>query len=661
MSLFAHQKTVPKEALPALNARRWIFFSTVLCMLPQALHMPVWMSLLAGVLLVYAGLRLNRGIAQPPRLLKVLAVLVVLTVTALSVLGKSTLLGLVILLVMANTLKLLELRTRRDVWVVVLVNCFIIAAAYLFSTSMLSGAYGVFSIIVLLASLITLHSDSSSLWTVRWQPLKTASVLLLQALPLAVLIFLIFPRIGPLWSLELATPSARTGLSDSLAPGEISNLLRSDEMAFRVSFSGDPVPEQMRYWRAMTFDHFDGQRWQIDDAELQRQLPDTAYEGDYQVIAEPASSAWLIALTPVSRGTGGLKLFPDGTVRAPEPLQQRFTYNLPLQGDTRETLSTADRRRYLQVPEGNPRARAQVDQWLAEGLTQQQILAAILQQYRQHFSYTLSPARLQGHRVDEFFFSTREGFCEHFASATGLMLRMAGIPTRLVGGYLGGEWNPYSEYLLIRQRDAHAWVEAWLDGRWQRIDPTSAVAPERVLDGIEELLQQSPGYLADQPLSMVRLEQQFALLAELRLRYQSLNYSWHRWVLGYDSRQEDLLKNWLGTLDYLKSVLLVLLPVTLLLVVIGWWLLRPRPRYRDQISLDAEYLSDRLSRKQPELARAAGETLQQYCRRVAAVFPDRADALMAWADAAGQAQYDVESGANMKLYRRRLKHLKRQL
>ncbi len=208
-------------------------------------------------------------------------------------------------------------------------------------------------------------------------------------------------------------------------------------MAFRVSFSGDPVPEQMRYWRAMTFDHFDGQRWQIDDAELQRQLPDTAYEGDYQVIAEPASSAWLIALTPVSRGTGGLKLFPDGTVRAPEPLQQRFTYNLPLQGDTRETLSTADRRRYLQVPEGNPRARAQVDQWLAEGLTQQQILAAILQQYRQHFSYTLSPARLQGHRVDEFFFSTREGFCEHFASATGLMLRMAGIPTRLVGGYLG--------------------------------------------------------------------------------------------------------------------------------------------------------------------------------------------------------------------------------
>ncbi|WP_315981616.1 hypothetical protein [Aliamphritea spongicola] len=120
---------------------------------------------------------------------------------------------------------------------------------------------------------------------------------------------------------------------------------------------------------------------------------------------------------------------------------------------------------------------------------------------------------------------------------------------------------------------------------------------------------------------MVRLEQQFALLAELRLRYQSLNYSWHRWVLGYDSRQEDLLKNWLGTLDYLKSVLLVLLPVTLLLVVIGWWLLRPRPRYRDQISLDAEYLSDRLSRKQPELARAAGETLQQYCRRVAAVFP----------------------------------------
>ncbi len=660
MSLFAHEKVTPKAALPGLAARRWVFFSTVLCMLPQAMNMPVWMSLLAGVLLVYAGLRLNRGIAQPPRLLKVLAVLVVLVVTALSVLGKSTLLGLVMLLVMANALKLLELRTRRDVWVVVLVNCFIIAAAYLFSTSMLSGAYGVFSIVVLLASLVALHSESVTAWPVRWQPVKTAGVLLLQALPLALLMFLVFPRIGPLWSLELATPSARTGLSDSLAPGEISNLLRSDEMAFRVSFSGEPVPESMRYWRAMTFDTFDGQRWRIDGAEQSGQL--SGREGnDYQVIAEPAASRWLIALTQVSSGSRGLTLFPDGTVRAPEPLQKRFTYSLALQNETPGILSPEDRQRYLQVPAGNPRARALVDQWLAQGLSQQQIVAAILQQYRQHFSYTLSPARLQGDRVDEFFFSTREGFCEHFASATGLMLRMAGIPTRLVGGYLGGEWNPYSEYLLIRQYDAHAWVEAWLDGRWQRIDPTGAVAPERVLDGVEELLQQSPGYLADQPLSMVRLEQQFALLAELRLRYQSLNYSWHRWVLGYDSRQDDLLKNWLGTLNYLKSVLLVLVPVVAVLLAIGWWLLRGRPRYRDQISLDTERLSERLSRRQPALARAAGETLQQYSCRLAEALPDHAGALGAWADAAGQVQYDVSSGANLKLYKRCLKQLNQAL
>ena len=665
MSLFAHQQSESKPALPALHARRWLLFSTVLCILPQALNMPVWMSVMSGVLLVYAGLRLNRGVAEPPRLLKILAVLVVLVVSALSVLGKSILLGLVILLVMANTLKLLELRALRDAWVIALVNCFIIAAAYLFSTSMLAGAYGVVSIIVLLASLVALHSETISeaitAQSLRWRPVKTAGLLLLQALPLAVLMFLVFPRIGPLWSLELASPAGRTGLSDSMAPGEISNLLRSDEMAFRVSFTGAPVVETERYWRAMTFDYFDGQRWRIDAAQQQRQLSDISNGGDYQVIAEPATSAWLIALTPVRVGTQGLKLFADGTVRAPEPLQQRFTYSLNREVDTGEVLSEQDFRRYLQVPSGNPRARALIDQWLAEGLTKPQIVAAILQQYQQRFSYTLSPARLQGDRVDEFFFSTREGFCEHFASATGLMLRMAGIPTRVVGGYLGGEWNPYSQYLLIRQYDAHAWVEAWMDGRWQRIDPTGAVAPERVRDGVENLLQQSPGYLAGRPLNIVNLERQFALLAELRLRYQSLNYSWHRWVLGYDSRQEDLLRDWLGNLNYLKSVLLILLPVTAVLLFIGWWLLRARPLYRDPISLDTERLSDRVSRKHPDLARNSGETLQQYSERLCQALPEQTEALLNWSDAVGKAQYDVSSHANMKYYKRCLKHLRRQL
>lgn len=669
MSLFAHQRSESKSALPALSARRWLLFSTVLCMLPQALNMPVWMSVVSGVLLVYAGLRLNRGLAEPPRLLKVLAVLVILATAALSVLDRSMLLGLVILLVMANTLKLLEFRTLRDAWVIALVNCFIIAAAYLFSTSMLAGAYGVVSIIVLLASLVALHSEVQSgainevaaAQSLRWQPVKTAGLLLLQALPLAALMFLVFPRIGPLWSLELGSAAGRTGLSDSMAPGEISNLLRSDEMAFRVSFSGEFVAEPERYWRAMTFDSFDGQRWRIDAAQSQSQLSGISSSGDYQVIAEPATSSWLIALTPVRTGTQGLKLFADGTVRAPEPLQQRFTYNLASEVDTKESLSKEAYRRYLQVPAGNPRARALIDQWLAQGLTKSQIVKAILQQYQQRFSYTLSPARLQGDRVDEFFFSTREGFCEHFASATGLMLRMAGIPTRVVGGYLGGEWNPYSQYLLIRQYDAHAWVEAWMDGRWQRIDPTAAVAPERVRDGVENLLQQSPGYLANQPLNILNLERQFALLAELRLRYQSLNYNWHRWVLGYDSQQEDLLQDWLGNLNYLKSVLLILLPVTVVLLFIGWWLLRARPLYRDQISLDTERLSDRVSRQDPNLARSSDETLQQYSQRLCQALPELSEVLSGWSDAAGKAQYDVSSNANMKHYKRSLRKLRRRL
>ena len=657
------QKDAVKPALPGLSARRWLVLCTTVCLLPQSLHMPWWISLTAALLLVFAGLRLQRGVAEPPRLLKLLVVLVAMLVTLVAVLDRSLLLGLVILLVMGNVMKLLELRSMRDAWVIQLVNCFSVAAVFLFSTSMLAGLWGLLSVLILLASLVSLHSGTplQADSKVQIRPLHTAGMLLLQALPLALLIFLIFPRFDPLWTLQLGAPSGRTGLSDSISPGEISNLLRSDEMAFRVSFSGEPLVETERYWRAMTFDHFDGQRWRIDPAEEIATFRPATGAADYEVIAEPAQTSWLISQGRPAAASEALKLFPDGTVRAPETLERRFSYGLQHSQAASAELTAAERSRYLQVPPGNPRIRQQVQQWLAEGLEGQALVERILQQYQQRFTYTLSPQRLSGNRIDEFYFDSQEGFCEHFASSTGFMLRLAGIPTRLVGGYLGGEWNPYSEYLLIRQYDAHAWVEAWLDGRWQRIDPTAAVSPERVEQGIEDLLQSSPGYYGDQPLSMVQLENQFRLLAELRLRYQSLNYSWHRWVLGYDSQQDDLLQAWFGQINYLKSVLLIFVPVAVVLVLVAWWLLRARPRYSGIISRDVEQLSARLGRLDPALARQPGETLQAYSQRLAVALPGSAAALRQWYQLVAKAEYDIQSPAALRVYKQQRRSLLRKI
>ncbi|SIT00023.1 transglutaminaseTgpA domain-containing protein [Neptunomonas antarctica] len=614
----------------------------VICV-PQLVIIPLWLAIIAGCILAWILLSLIRPERCPnmPRWGRGVLVAGVILGVLMSAVAAQGLGGLSTLLVAAAVLKTLELKTRRDGWVLVLVACFIAAVGFLFNQSMLAALYGLISLVVIFTALIMMHqgdqNGSLGFRIVIKSAGSKSAVILLQSMPLMLILFLIFPRISPLWSVQLQHSAAKTGLSDSMSPGDISQLARSDDVAFRVSFSTDrPPPPAARYWRAMTYSVFDGRRWSMGKDTLIRTAGNTLQQGDieYQVIAEPSAHVWLFALDySVGAPSQGVLSVSDGSYRAGSPLLERINYHAYAEVTRRyngEPLN--ERSRYLFVPEtGNPKSRALVNQWRKKGMTSEEIIDALFMRFNQHFYYTLSPQRLTDDRIDQFLFSTQEGFCEHFANATAYTLRLAGIPTRIVAGYLGGEWNPYEKYLLVRQYEAHAWVEAWVEGKgWIRLDPTAAVAPERVTQPFDLLFADAPEFMADSPLSAINLQHNLTWLSAGRLRYEALNYSWHRWVLGYHQEQNSLLEEWFGRLNFIKMLLLLFIPVGCVLALVIWWLLRARPHSVSPLDKAAVTMSDTLGRLAPALQRVHGETISQYSRRLKEVLPGLREELEEW-------------------------------
>jgi transglutaminase-like putative cysteine protease len=464
-----------------------------------------------------------------------------------------------------------------------------------------------------------------------------------------LILFLIFPRISPLWSIQYHNSVAKTGLSDGMEPGNISQLTRSDSVAFRVSFStGVPPASTERYWRAMTYPVFDGQRWSMTQESINKGANKSSNkEGkglvEYQVIAEPSANPWLFALD-YSSGLSSAEIlqFSDGTFKAGSPIYERLFYRAKadLTG-AYDGSPLLNRARYLSVPKsGNPMTRAMVTKWLAAGLSQEQIISALLQRFNETFSYTLSPQKLSGDRIDQFLFTTQEGFCEHFSNATAFSLRLAGIPTRVVAGYLGGEWNPYEKYMLVRQYEAHAWVEAWLEGKgWVRIDPTAAVAPERVTLPFDQLFADSPEFMSENIFATYRIQKNFPWLKTWRLRYDAVNYNWHRWVLGYHDEQNNLLEDFFGKITILKMLLLLFIPVGVALTVVIWMLLRTPSREVDVIDREVVALSMGISVVSASLQRERGETVSNYSQRVAGSVPTLRSGLEAWCALYQQVRY----------------------
>lgn len=544
---------------------------------PHLLRLPVWESLTVAALLGWRGLASARQWSLPPRAIK-LALAVAAFAGVYSVYGRVTGQNAgIALLVLMLALKLVEMRSRRDVMVVVFLMYFLLITHFLYSQELWTIAYLLLSAAAITAVLIDAHHPGGPL------PLRTSlrmgGRMILQALPVMLLFFVLFPRIpGPLWGLPSDAGPSRTGLSDSMTPGDISSLIQSPEIAFRVRFHDAPPPKNRIYWRGPVFSVFYGRTWTQSAEELiSRQAPRIELEGSartrYEITLEPMRNRWLFALDmpDPAQLPDPSRIERTGALVVDKPIIERrlvravsaMRYRLEPELDERQ------RARHLQLPEGsNPRTVTLARSWREQGMDPARVVDAALSMFReQAFFYTLEPPRLGRHTADEFLFDTRRGFCEHYASAFAVLMRAAGVPARVVTGYQGMEANAFGDYYLVRQSDAHAWNEVWLADRgWVRVDPTSMVPPERIERSTLDALQS--GALGDGLGLLQRMKY------DLEARWDLVNARWNEWVLGYGPEMQRQLLSRIGMDDLRRMILGLTIGVSAMLGLIGLFALR---------------------------------------------------------------------------------------
>jgi transglutaminase-like putative cysteine protease len=639
---------------PALEqgAVPWLLAVALATVGPHAEHLPVWLSgLVAAALLGRAWLWQQRR-PLPPRWS--LALLVIGAIAAIgwqfrSLFGRDA--G-VAMLVLFMALKPLEMNSRRDAMVVIMLGYFLLLTHYFYSQSIPTGGWLLAACTLLTATLIRLHGGSRPIPAIA----REAARLLLQALPFMLLLYLLFPRVsGPLWGLPQDAHAGLSGLSNQMSPGSISDLTLSGAIAFRSQFTGEIPDKADLYWRGPVFDDYDGVTWRPSRPAGALPAPVIEARGSAQVyttLLEAHNQRWLLALDVATRLPADSSLAPTLEARAREPVRVRSRYAFASSLDYRANRVEAPAilQQALTLPARiNPRARALADEW--QSRPPAKIAEAALTLFRnEDFHYTLLPPLLGANAVDEFLFETRSGFCEHYASAFVFLMRAAGVPARVVAGYQGGEVNPVDGYLVVRQSDAHAWAEIWLAGEgWRRVDPTAAVAPSRIAQGIVAALP------AGEPLpGIIRLDADW--LRDLRNRWEAANNTWNQWVLGYNpQRQREVLAR-LGLHDpdwrSMAASLAVLCGLSLLLI--GLWTL-PRRRAADPVQRAWQRYCARLS--QLGVRRATWEGPLDFAQRVEREKPELAALTHDAADCYAQLRYGHGDGEKLRRLQQCLQRL----
>jgi transglutaminase-like putative cysteine protease len=600
----------------------WLIVAQAVVILPLLLQLPVWLWLVwLGALLwrlsIYAG-KLN----YPSSVVKFVLSCVSIGGLISTYQGAFGVEAMVGFLVCVFVLKLLELRTRNDALLLLFIGFIGVAVQFLFAQSLWAALYACLSCVVLISAWQTIYLTRQ---LALREKLKRGAVILLHAMPLMLVMFVIMPRIGPLWQTPLLQGSGQTGFSDSLAPGDISNLVRSEGTAFRVNFDGAQTPDVSEmYWRGLVLDSFDGRAWGLNqewDRARGYQVENLQSKDllNYEIIVEPHHYRWLFALAePVKVISTSLEasITEDGLVSVQDPLSSPLQYNVtsmrPSSFEWPE-LSLQQRLHFIDLPKGyNPQTVELAKSWVNEGNSPLALIDKALALYQQSFIYTLAPPLLGKNSVDDFLFTSKRGFCEHFASSFAVLMRAAGVPARVVVGYQGGTYNKLEDYWMVTQADAHAWVEVWLEGGgWQRIDPTGAVAPQRIEQGINNALAETERNMLaagqfDAPL----------WLTGLRHRLDAANYLWSRWVLSYNAdKQSRLLEQLLGGAQPWRvgvafSVLLMFLLALYVLIVI-------RPKWRTQRPLLRAVHKFDMTCRQWQMQRDPEETLAVFALRLA--------------------------------------------
>jgi transglutaminase-like putative cysteine protease len=634
----------------ALPAYYWVLIAQVVVVLPHAAHLPLWLIGFAAVSIAaqlphikakFKKLSHLKRIYQSMQMLGFLLGLLGLWLTYNTAFGLD--MG-VAFLVLCLVSKLWELYKRRDAYVILNLSLFVLAALFLMDQGLLTTLEVIVGAVIVLLAFIALNDDSNANGDGR---LRTLGVLGVGALPLLVVLFLFFPRLPPLWSVQLSGQQATTGVSDSMSPGDFANLGQSTELAFRVEFADERPPQQQLYWRGLVFSDFDGVTWrpasQKDQWSSRLQAPawiqnafatvpdeSRAAPVNYKVILEPTQQNWLFGLDYPFSEQPDINTTSEFTLSKGQPVTQQLRYDVLQFAQMRidPVLTEASRRENLALPnEGNPQSRALAKQLFEQSGSDPIRYIAAIEQWinRTEFRYTLSPPRLNTNRIDEFLFETKAGFCEHYSSSFTFMLRAAGIPARVVAGYQGGEPSRNGSVWEVRQMDAHAWTEVWLEGQgWVRVDPTAFVAPERVEQGMNTMTEQQGAAMFGNGASAQISYQQYQMLQTLRRLSDQASYYWQKDVVGYDQdKQADSLLKWFNISSIMQQIIWLatsVVSVMVVLVFVIWYRRRKRWHPAD---LPLAQLSKRVAKHDKLLARNDNEGQLAWLERLASAIDSR--------------------------------------
>jgi len=552
----------------------------VLAVLPQLYRLPIWFLPMAVMVISYRFYaQLNHIRKAWNALLMFIALSAVVLVIYSQGFGLSREISVTILITM-TVLKLLETYVMRDALLVVMLCYFVTMTRFLYSQDLMLIFYLLGSAFITTHALSVLNYEKNSR-LLDWKQIKQTLASLSLAIPFAVLFFLFFPRLGsPIWGSPDIFGEGKTGISDTMSPGSIVELFMDDSPAFRVTFENNQIPaNQELYWRGPVLWNFDGRTWSRKRHRSIRP-PVKTFEQDkaitYQVELEATGQNYMFGLDYVLSGPSNAFVLPDSLMYSPTTINQLKHYEVTsvMQRQFPSTLPDWDKKALLAYPEEqNQQTQAMMQQWLSETNQVDDIINRALRWFNEdQFFYSYNPPALDGEVIDEFLFNSKRGFCEHYASSFTIMMRMAGIPARVVTGYQGGIDN--GGYLLVKQSDAHAWSEVFIEqeggkGYWLRIDPTSMVAPERVEQGARQIMDEKRSFL------------DYEWMINLQEQLDKYRFQWNQWVRNFNTTKQEALFRSIGIKHQdgqsLAMILAGILLVTGLLTLLPlWWIRRQR-------------------------------------------------------------------------------------
>lgn len=603
-----------------------------LILIGQVSFIPVTLSGLWGIVWLTLVWRYHKQKITP--MPKLLLVAFTLVSVALIYIQYQSLLGVeagVAFLTTCLFAKSLESKNTRDLLIVFNFALFVSASLLLYSQTFWMAMIVFGALLMCLMGLYRIQTDLFKQKNQTRNQLKQDIRQILKfvgiATPFFILLFMFFPRLPPLWAIPIQQNHATTGISDRMSPGDIAQLSQSSALAFRVIAPMYDLPGRPElYWRALVLDQYDGSTWSssFDNQQLKR-IPVSTRRVSYQYLPADEQANWIMGLEYSIPQEHYLQLYQDDSIRPSKLVKRNQPIHLLWLGQTAtEPVYLSPRQLELNTrfDQGRDRKAQQLAQALFEQNQKQpeKYLQSVLSWYRKNgFSYTLTPGSLSGDRIDQFLFSSRKGFCEHYASSFVMMMRYVGIPARVVTGYQGGQWAPDGQSWEVRQLDAHAWSEVYLDGKWQRVDPTAMIAPQRIDTGMQDYLAQDQNVWGEGQTQAWRL-QQFKFLKNMRIWSDYLSYQWQSKVVGYDAEKQ---KNWLSRLGLDSSygyVIILVVGIGSILLIYGgwyWWGQRGKQEQYQRLIIQFEKQLPKHLHKYP------AETFHSWIQRIAVLVEEQ--------------------------------------